>query len=104
MSNNFFEIARRDLIAAISAMPVPSPIDPSPLAAQFEEVGEHIHYMAVLVDGWLRKIGAEVASNSTSTCDMRCFTEQFSGAVEGFALFEVQKAAEQIRADAEEMV
>jgi hypothetical protein len=104
MSNNIFEIARRDLIAAIAAMPVPSPIDVDPLAKQFEDVGEHIHYMARLVDVWLRRIGAEVASNSTSTCDMRCFTEQFTGAVEGFALFEVSKAAEQVRADAEEMV
>jgi hypothetical protein len=103
-SNNPFEIARRDLVAAIAAMPVPYGFDSFPAAKQFEDVGEHIHYMAVLIDRWLSKIGREIASNSTAGIDEWQFTETMVDATDGWCIFECTKAAEQVRADAEEFV
>jgi hypothetical protein len=97
MSNNFFEIARRDLVAALAAMPVPNPYESFPSARSHEEVGEHIHHVARIVDTWLHKIGVEIKSNSTAGIDMRCFVGVFADTVEGFACFEATRAAEIVR-------
>jgi len=93
--NNPFEILRRDLVAALAAMPVPGAYGPFPSADQHEAIRDHIRYVARLADRWLAKVGLEVQSNSTAgATDMRCFTETFTGAIDGNATFECDRAAE----------
>jgi hypothetical protein len=103
-TNNPFEIARRDLLAAIACMPVPGSIDPFPHSEEFQAVGAHIRYATVLFDTWLRKIGIEIKANSTAKIDMRQFDRVYSAAVEGWTDQECERAAEQVLDDAEELV
>lgn len=94
--NNPFEIAKRQLIAQIARLQAPV-VDVTPQPEQLHDVAEHLRAVAQAADGWLRLVGLEVKSNATVKVNMDLFSGQFENAVDGWAVFEVERVAESIR-------
>jgi hypothetical protein len=89
--NNPFEIARRKLLIELSKLPVPA-IDVSPRRGQFADVNDHVRDFAGAFDRWFREVGEEVRCNAYTNIDARMFNSAFSGAIDGFATYEIDRA------------
>ena len=98
--NNPFEIAKRKLIAQLARLPVPR-IDVTPEPEQLHDVADHLRAVAQAGDEWLRLVGLEVKSNATVRVNMDLFDGQFERAVDGWAVFECERVAEDLRDDYE---
>jgi hypothetical protein len=92
--NNPFEIARRRLISALARMPVPQALGSFPVPSDFEAIRKHVLEAASICDDWLGSIGHQVSDNATCNLDLRSFDAAFTGAVDGNATYEIEKAAE----------
>lgn len=101
--NNPFEIARRRLVRALAAMPVPRPIGSYPIAGDFEAIRDHLREAAAIFDGWLGDIGHQVGDNASGPLDLTQFTDAFSDAIDGNATFVCEQAAELLRQDVLEL-
>ena len=55
------------------------------------------NYQAKIDDEWLQLVGLEVKSNSTVRVNMDLFDGQFERAVDGWAVFECERVAEDLR-------
>lgn len=71
----------------------------NPDPEDFEAVAEYIHAVARIMDEWMLNVGTDVQSNSTVRTDIDQFKGTFTDAVEGFALYEIQREAEALRED-----
>ena len=97
--NNPFEVARRKLVASIAAAQVPYGYPAYPAPDDHEAVRDHIREIAERCDEWLSAVGLEVKSNVTTKVSMSDFEHVFTDAVDGNTLFELDRAAEQLRED-----
>lgn len=98
--SNPLALAHRALVQELVRVAVPS-IDTVPDADQFEDVADYIVKVAEIADRWLRMVGEEVRSNASEGVDLKDFTDQFKGAVEGNATFHLDRAAEAVRHEQE---
>lgn len=101
--NNPFEGARRTLIRALAAMPVPAAIGSFPVPSDFTAIGDHLREAAALFDAWLGDIGHQVSDNAPGPLDLAQFTDVFLGAIDGNATYVCEQAAEMLRQDVLEM-
>jgi hypothetical protein len=101
--NNPFEIVRRRLVAELAKIDVPS-LDVSPTPDQFQAVKDHLHDVAEIADRWLKNIGEEIRVNATTRIDAAQFDGAFADAIDGFAAFEIERAAEALADDMAEAV
>jgi hypothetical protein len=102
--NNPFEIARRALISALVRMEAPKAFTTFPVPSEFTGVIDHMRQAAGLFDEWLAAIGHQVADNSSGNVDMRLFRSAFTDAIDGNAMWEVEKQGEALIEDHNEML
>jgi|SRR5581483_751191 len=97
--NNPFEIARRELIAEMAKLKVPT-IGSWPEPEDFLAVKDHIIEVAQIADKWLAAIGTEIRCNATTNINMDYFASGFSDyGVNGWCLYECDKAAEALESE-----
>lgn len=89
------------LIATLAHLPTPK-IPVEPLPGDIQDMNIHIFDFAKAVDAYFRVLGEHLQANATCKVDMSCFTGVFSGAVEGMASYEVNRAADVLRDDLHE--
>jgi hypothetical protein len=70
---------------------------------EFENVADYIVRMAAIFDRWLKAVGEDVKSSAICNVNLGMFTRQFQATVEGYATFELDRAAEALREEREEM-
>jgi hypothetical protein len=73
-------------------------------AEEFEALADYWVAVARIVDRALLASGRELKSNTTADVDLKDFTDQFFGAVDGFACYHADRAAETAREEQEEAV
>jgi hypothetical protein len=71
-------------------------------AEEFEALADYWVAVARIVDRALLASGRELKSNTTADVDLKDFTDQFYGAVDGFACYHADRAAETAREEQEE--
>jgi hypothetical protein len=98
-SQNPFEAARLTLIRQLLAMKAPKAYSAFPSPADHEGIADHIREAAAIFDAWLAAIGFQIADNATTQIDMRSFEGAFTGAIEGNATYECERAAQALRDD-----
>jgi len=70
--------------------------DPTP--EQHEDVADYLIRIAQAMDRHLKEVGREVQANATCVkVDEKCFDGAFFGALDGFATYECDRAAQAIR-------
>jgi hypothetical protein len=72
-------------------------VNPDP--EEFKDVADFGLRVAQCVDRFWKTVGDEAQSNATCNLDMRCFTNVFVQALEGFATFELDREAAALRED-----
>jgi len=90
---NPLEQARRAFLKGLAALKVPT-IGSWPTPDDFEAVNDHLRDVAALADEWLRSIGTEVRCNTTENLNLEYFDHTFEAAIDGWASFEITRAAE----------
>src|SRR5216684_2478892 len=93
-SNNPFEAARLKLIASLLAMKAPAAYPSFPVPSDHAGVADHLREAAIIFDEWLATVGHQIRDNASNDVDERVFEGAFTGAIEGNATWEVEKAAE----------
>ena len=88
--------AKMRLITQLARLPVPA-IDVCPTADQIESVGDFILGLGALVDTLMLTIGEELRANATLPIRLDNFTSPMRNAVDGFALYDVQCVADELR-------
>ncbi len=94
--------AHRTLVEDLALIAVPH-FDVCPEAEQFEDVADYMLRVAAVCDRWLLEIGQEIKANATEGVDLKDFTEQFRGALEGNATFYCDRNAEALRHEQDEI-
>lgn len=80
-TQNPFEAARDALIQRLQSLAIPQALG---------DVSDHLKDVANICDQWLHAVGSGVADHVTTDVDMRLFSGQFLGAVDGNATYEVE--------------
>lgn len=75
----------------------------NPLPEEFEDVADYLLRGARIIDAWIKEVGLEVRSAAVTNIDMGPFTEQVVGALQGNAMFEIDRAAEALREERNEI-
>lgn len=101
---NTFETARLALIKKLLAIKAPGSFSTFPVPCEFTAVIDHMREAAGIFDEWLAAIGHEVADNSTSRVDIDLFRSAFTNAIDGNAQWEVEKQAEALIEDHNDML
>jgi len=70
---------------------------------EFENVADYIVRVSGIFDRWLKAVGEDVKSSAVCNVNLGMFTGQFQATVEGYATFELDRAAESLREEREEM-
>jgi hypothetical protein len=96
--NNPIEQARRTFLKALAAIKTPT-IGSWPEPDDFLAVKDHIAEVAAIADQWLRAVGTEVRCNTSENLNMSFFESAFTDAFEGWASFEITRAAEALAED-----
>jgi hypothetical protein len=99
--HNSIAIAHREAVQCLSRLYVPY-LSATPSPEDFEAMADFAVKWAQLGDRVLKAIGEEAKANSTSNLAMSLFEGQFVGAIEGNATFELEKCAEELRAEWDE--
>ena len=102
-SQNPFEIARQQLIVALARIEVPA-FSNFPVPSEFDAVRDYMRSLAGAVDETFAAIGHCVDDNSSSCVDLRLFLTPCTDAIDGNALWEVEKQKEAAVADHNEMI
>jgi hypothetical protein len=102
--SNPFETARLALIKKLLAVKAPASFSVFPVPGEFTSVVDHLREAAGIFDEWLAAIGHEITDNSSSRVDMGLFRSAFTDAVDGNAMWEVEKQGEQLVADHNDML
>lgn len=101
---NAFETARLALIKKLLEIKSPDAFSVFPVPSQFTAIHHHVSEVTAICNEWLAAIGHEVADNSSSRVDLDLFRTAFSDAVDGMALWEIEKQAEALIEDHNEMI
>ena len=99
---NPIAVAHREAVEFLARLYVPS-ISVTPDPEEFGAVADFAMRWAQIGDRVLKAIGEEVKANSCSNINLSLFTDQFVGAIDGNALFEVEKAEQEMRAEWDQM-
>ena len=94
--SNPFEIAKREFIAKLARLEVPS-IHVSPFPEEIEAAGEFLSGFARLGDDFLLACAKEVKRNSINNFSVASFEGVILDALEGYGLCEIQGSAEALR-------
>jgi hypothetical protein len=103
-SQSRFETARLALIKKLLEIKAPGSFSVFPHPQEFTVVIDHMREVAGIVDEWCAAIGHEVADNSSSRVDIDLFRSPLSDALEGNAQWEIEKQAEQLLEDHNDML
>jgi hypothetical protein len=91
-------VAYSDLVTGFLALRAPRiPVSPDP--HHLLNIADHLREIAAIVDRYIEAVGSEIKSNSNVCVDGSLFDRQLFGALDGNALFEIQRAAEAIAED-----
>lgn len=101
---NPFEAARLALIKKLLEIKSPGSFSIFPIPCEFTAVHHHVSEVTAICNEWLSAIGHEVADNSSSRVDIDLFRTAFSDAVDGMALWEIEKQAEALIEDHNDMI
>jgi hypothetical protein len=93
--------AHAAMIDELSRLRCPS-ISVNPLPDEFGAVADYVVAVTRIADRWLKLVGLEVRANSLEPVEMKDFTDQFFGVVDGNATFWLDRSAESLREDHEE--
>lgn len=88
--------AHQELLRKLHALEVPK-LDHCSTPDQLLGVKEHLEEIAKAVDAYVEKVGEEATRSTTAHIDDRWFRHLLFGALDGYALFELEKAADEIR-------
>lgn len=97
-SGNPIARAHFAMIRELARMQVPS-LGVNAAAEDFEAVADYLTRITSMFDVFLQDVGAEVKDCAPCSVDMDCFAGKFFGAIDGFALFELDKCANEVRAE-----
>jgi len=75
----------------------------NPEPEDFEDVADYLLRGARIIDEWIKEVGLEVRSASIGNVDINDFTDVLKNAVEGFATYEIDTAAEAVRDERQEI-
>src|SRR5580698_7899640 len=100
--HNPIATVHREAVQALARLYVPH-ISVSPSADQFRDVADFFRHWAAIGGRVAKIIGETARSNTTETLDMRVFDGPFLGAIEGEALFELERCAQAVEAEEEAM-
>ena len=88
-------LAHLSLVAKLASLEVPD-ISISPEGDEVRCLGDHLVQLADAVDTYIAAVGQELQSHALCRIDHRLFDGQVLGTLDGFALYEVDRAAEEI--------
>lgn len=91
---NPFETARLALVKKLLAVKAPGSFSVFPVPQEFTGIIDHMREVAGIVDEWCAAIGHEVADNSSSRVDIDLFRSPMTDAIDGNAMWEIEKQAE----------
>jgi hypothetical protein len=77
------------------------PVNPEP--EDFEDMADFGLRVAGCFDRFWKTVGDEAQSNATCNLDMKCFTNTFSDAMQGWATFEFDREAAALREERQTM-
>jgi len=103
-SQNPFETARLLLVKKLLAVKAPGSFSVFPVPQEFTGIIDHMREVAGIVDEWCAAIGHEVADNSSSRVDIDLFRSPMMDAVTGNCMWEVEKQAEALIDDHNDML
>lgn len=101
-SNSPFEAIRRQLIAKLLGVKAPAGFGSFPAPSDFTAVVDHMREVAAIVDEWCAAIGHQVADNSSARVDQSLFRSPMTDAIDGNAMWEVEKQGESLIAEMRE--
>jgi hypothetical protein len=101
---NPFETARLALIKKLLEVKAPGRFSVFPIPAEFTSVVDHMREVATIVDEWCAAIGHVVEDNSSSRVDIALFRSPMTDAIDGNAMWEVEKQAEALIEDCAQMM
>lgn len=101
---NPFETARLALIKKLLEIKTPGSFSVFPIPCEFTAVIDHMREVAGIVDEWCAAIGHEVSDNSSSRVDIDLFRSPMTDAIDGNATWEVEKQAETLLEDHNDMI
>lgn len=90
--------AHAAMVAKLAAI-IPPRLYASNDPEDFEATADYLLAVARVVDGMIRAVGEEVKSSANVRIDMDCFTDTLTHSLEGFATFEITRAADEIKAE-----
>ena len=93
--------AHAEMIDALSRLRCPS-LSVNAQAEEFEALADYWVAVARIMDRALLASGRELKANTTADVDLKDFTDQFFGAIDGFAAYHCDRAAEATREEHEE--
>lgn len=96
VTSNPFEIARRKLISALTAMKAPAAYPSFPCPDDHESIAAHIRDAAAIFDEWLAAVGHQVRDNAATSISAGLFNGSFSGAISDEA-WVCEEAASELR-------
>lgn len=91
------ESAFRTFIAGLSRLKAPPAPGMNPTPGFYDSILDHMCEVKALVDNWTSDVGFIVSDNAPMTLDIKLFDRPFSDALEGNALWELERAAMVLR-------
>jgi hypothetical protein len=95
-SSNPIAKAHFAMIRELARMRLPS-IGVSATPEDFEDVADYLVRVTSMFDMFLQSVGEDVRSNALCNIDLAQFSNQFAGAIDGNAVYELTCAAEAAR-------
>lgn len=99
---NAIAVVHREAVQCLARLFVPY-ISTTPDPEEFEAVADFAKRWAEIGDRVMKVLGEEVKANSCENVNLSLFEGQFLGAIEGNLTFEVDRCAEAMRAEWDEM-
>jgi hypothetical protein len=94
--DNPFAQLQAAYVLEIARLVVPT-IGVNPHPEEFEDAADYLRRFVAVGDRFLKAFGEEISRKATVSMDMTAFEDAFLGAVDGFATFEIDKAASALR-------
>ena len=90
------EKLKTELLQGLSALEIPS-LSPLATPGELMSVKAYLEKLAAIVDGHIEKLADEVKRSTPALIDDRWFKGILFGGLEGFALYELDSAADELR-------
>jgi hypothetical protein len=95
-------LAQATMVTELARLVAPK-LSANPEPEDFEDVADYLLRGARIIDDWIKEVGLEVRSSATCRVDMNMFTDVLKDALEGFATYEIDTAAEAVRDERQEI-